>query len=583
MNVSTFLWRYLSKTKRWLIGAFFCISLGELSRQTGFYFASRIAEVLNENSSKYVLLKQAVFYSFLFGVFIQGRTVIHNFHYALDTIFQPRIQTKMTRDLFSYAHKHSMQFFAEEMAGRISGKVMQIVASVIELKHQLFSPLLSFFRISIGFFFLSGIHIHLGLALVVFICFYILFLWYMSQKMTQASVVVYDQETAVNGVLVDTLFNYNIVKNDGNILHEKRSFFEKIKKWVRLERNIYRLDFQMHFIQGVVRSLMQMVFLFIPLYYWLQNEISVADFVLAESLITYLTLFGLNIAIPVANFCKAWGAIQDGLDFIYRPLQITDKKDAKNIQIKKGAIVFKNVSFNYNGKTSQLQFKNFNLNINSKTKVGLVGMSGSGKSSLIKLVMRYYDVLKGKIFIDGIDISKVKQASLREYISVIEQNPSLFNRSIKENIKYGKLTASDEEVITAAKQAYIHDMIMRLPNGYDTVVGERGIILSGGERQRIAIARAILKDAPILILDEATSALDSESEISIQKSLKKIMKNKTVIAIAHRLSTLREMDILLVMKNGKIIEKGTHAQLLKSGGVYSAFYKLQTQSFKRTK
>lgn len=212
-------------------------------------------------------------------------------------------------------------------------------------------------------------------------------------------------------------------------------------------------------------------------------------------------------------------------------------------------------------------------------KIGLVGRSGSGKSSLIKLLSRYYDIQRGKITIDGQDISGVTQESLRRQIALIPQDPSLFNRSIMENIRYGRPQATDEEVFDAARRAYIHDFIMRLPEGYQSKVGERGVMLSGGERQRIAIARAILKNAPILILDEATSALDSESEKYIQESLKSLMADKTVIAIAHRLSTLKEMDRIIVMDKGKIVESGSHAALIRRKGVYWGFYAMQSSGF----
>ena len=584
MTVSRFLWHYLSKRKRWLLGALTCIGLAELSRQIGFYYASRIANVLSQQTDRLMAFYDAVFYALLFGLFIQGRTLIQNFHYVLDIIFVPDLKAKISKDLFNYAHKHSVQFFAEEMSGRIAGKINQTVQAVFDLKKHFFSPFLSFFRLFIGCCFLSSIHIVFGFALVVFVFLYTFFLWYSSQKMIKASVKVHDKESLVNGVLVDTLFNYNLVKNDGNMFYEKRRLFNDIKNWVYLDRNIYKIDFYMQSMQGIVCSVLRMSFLFIPLYYWMQNQISVADFVLAESLVTYLTMFAMNVSGPVSRFFRAWGGIKDGLDFIYRPLQVQDKKHAKPIQIKKGKIAFKKISFFYrnvkNKKANHL-FKMFDLSIDPKTKIGLVGSSGSGKSSLVKLLMRYYDIQEGEILIDEQNISKVTQESLRKSISVIEQNPCLFNRSIKENIGYGNLSATDEEIVWAAKKAYIHDFIMRLPQGYDTIVGERGIILSGGERQRIAIARAILKDSKILILDEATSALDSESELYIQKALKSIMKDKTVIAIAHRLSTLREMDCILVMEKGKIVEKGTHKELLKKEGYYASFYHLQTKNFKR--
>ncbi len=583
MHVRSFLWRYLSKAKFWIVGAFLCIGFGEGARQTGFYFASRIAGVLSDTGSKDELFKSAIFYALMFGIFIQLRTVIHNIHYWFDATYYPKIQAKILKDLFTQAHQQSVQFFTEEMAGRVAGKINQTVHAVFHLKQQFFSPLLSFFRLAIGCYFLSQIHITLGISLIFFSIFYVFLLYITSNKLVKASKDVHDKESEINGILVDTLFNYNIIKNDGNIHFEKRNFFSHIKNWIYLERNVYHIDFYVHTTQGIICALIRMVFLLIPLYYWLYDKITVADFVLAETLITYLTMFGMNITGPVSRFCRALGGIQDGLNFIYRPLQVTDTPNATKLLIKKPVIQFKNISFKYQPTDKKTLFKNFNLMIPEKVKIGLVGSSGSGKSSLIKLLLRYYDIQKGNILIDNQDISLVTQNSLRKNISIVDQNPALFNRSILENIRYGNPHATDEDVIQAAKKAYIHDMIMRLPKAYHTNVGERGIILSGGERQRIAIARAILKDAPILILDEATSALDSESELYIQRALKSIMKNKTVIAIAHRLSTLKEMDKLIVLQKGKIIEQGTHKELLETKGVYANFYNLQIRNIKRKK
>ena len=269
--------------------------------------------------------------------------------------------------------------------------------------------------------------------------------------------------------------------------------------------------------------------------------------------------------------------LKDGLKLLSRPFEVVDAPNARRLKVKAGQIDFKDVNYHY--KHSDALFKGFNLHINAGEKIGLVGRSGSGKSTLIKLLSRYYDIQGGSICIDEQNIAEVTQKSLRAAIALIPQDPSLFNRTIMENIRYGKLRASDEEVYAAAKKAYIHDFIMSLPEGYKSKVGERGVMLSGGERQRIAIARAILKDAPILILDEATSALDSESEKYIQASIRELMKNKTVIAIAHRLSTLKEMDKIIVMDKGKIIESGTHTELLRKKGLYHGFYDMQSQGF----
>lgn len=259
------------------------------------------------------------------------------------------------------------------------------------------------------------------------------------------------------------------------------------------------------------------------------------------------------------------------------PQTIADKPNAKRLVKQKSEIVFDNVSFTYkNGKNV---LKNFNLTVASNEKLGIVGLSGSGKTTLINLLLRMYDVDTGAIKINGRDIRDLIQNSLHKNISVVPQDVTLFNRTILENIRYGAPNASRADVIQAAKHAYIHDFIMGLPNGYDTLVGNRGVKLSGGQRQRVAIARAILKDAPILVFDEATSALDSESEKYIQNALNRIMHGKTAIVIAHRLSTLRNMTRIVVIQNGKIVETGTHKQLLRANGAYRKLWNMQTDGF----
>jgi ATP-binding cassette, subfamily B, multidrug efflux pump len=276
------------------------------------------------------------------------------------------------------------------------------------------------------------------------------------------------------------------------------------------------------------------------------------------------------------------GTVQDGMNTLSSPQEVVDNIEAKDIKVEQGAIVFDHVSFHY-GKGSGV-IKNLCLSIKPGEKVGLVGRSGSGKSTLVHLLLRFHDVESGTITIDGQNISNIKQDSLRAAIGVVAQDTSLLHRSVKDNILYGKPDASDAAMITAAKRAEAHEFIQRLSDqdgrtGYAAYVGEHGVKLSGGQRQRIAIARALLKDAPILVLDEATSALDSEIEAAIQENLYRLMTGKTVIAIAHRLSTVAAMDRLIVLDQGDIIEQGNHDELINHGGVYAQLWAHQSGGF----
>ena len=312
-------------------------------------------------------------------------------------------------------------------------------------------------------------------------------------------------------------------------------------------------------------------------FYYYQN-LSLEHIILATTLSMRLNDHIEQTAHLIGEIISIKASIDDALELLYQPFEITNAPNAKKLKLKDNSICFKNVSFQYS-KDKPL-FNNLNLSIKPNEKVGLVGLSGSGKSTLIKLILRSYNLNKGKILISNQDISKTTLFSLHQNISLISQEPCLFNRSIMDNLKFANKNATFDDIINACKLAHIHDTIEKMPLSYDSIIGERGVKLSGGERQRISIAQSILKNTPILILDEATSALDSDSELAIEKALSNIMKNKTVIAIAHRLSTLKNMDRIIVLDNGKIIEEGTIKELLKNkDGTFYHLYKLQTEGY----
>lgn len=321
------------------------------------------------------------------------------------------------------------------------------------------------------------------------------------------------------------------------------------------------------------------------LFYWQVGTVTAGDIAISVALAMRLNSMSQWIMWEISGLFENIGMVQDGIDTLSLPTEVKDVANAPFLQVKQGAIQFDNITFDYKSVADNIAvFDGLKLSIQAGEKVGIVGKSGAGKSTLVNLLLRFYDVGKGTISIDGQDISRVSQESLRANISMVTQDTSLLHRSIRENILYGKPDASEQEVITAARQAEAHEFILSLTDqqgqrGYDAMVGERGVKLSGGQRQRIAIARVLLKDAPILVLDEATSALDSEVEVAIQESLNKIMANKTVLAIAHRLSTIAAMDRLIVLDKGKVVEMGTHQELLAKGGQYARLWQHQTGGF----
>jgi ABC-type multidrug transport system fused ATPase/permease subunit len=330
--------------------------------------------------------------------------------------------------------------------------------------------------------------------------------------------------------------------------------------------------------QGAFMVVIQVGLLFGALHLWLAGKLVVGDFVLIQ---VYVLGIIDNLVGVGRELRRIYDAVADAgemLEILMTPHEIQDIPDAKDLQIKDAAIHFDNVRFTY-ASQSDAVLNDFDVSIRGGERVGLVGRSGAGKSTVTKLLLRTYDLNSGSISIDGQDISKVTQESLHRAVSVVPQESILFHRSLRDNIAYGKIDADEDEIEEAAKLAQAHDFISLLPLGYETLVGERGVKLSGGERQRVAIARAILKDAPILVLDEATASLDSESEVAIQKALRELMKGKTVIAIAHRLSTLREMDRIIVLDHGSIVEEGSHDELLQKSGIYADLWRHQAGGF----
>ncbi len=583
MTPLSFLKPYFRQNKWFLTIIVVTYLCGELSRQFSFYFSSRLVGLISDETTKADLLQPAaILIGLIFlGVFFRG--FFHNF---VSTYFEkemlPVVNMRVALRVFGQAHKHSLQFFNEEMSGRIAGKAVGVVQNVRFLYKNTQRPGMLIFRMIIAMFFLIKINVTVALSVCVFLALYLKIIIYWGAKVKDYSTLHHNQKSIATGILVDTLFNATLIKNDGHMGTERFHMWHALRSVIRTNQDIYKAETWMYVSEGLCQGALQIVGLSIPFFFWMYDKLSIADFVFVESMLTYLIAFGMNFANPGSKLMRNWGSLKDGLSFLWRPFQVVDKSDAFPLTVSKADICFNDVTFFYkpshSDKEPNVLFDHFNLTIPAGAKIGLVGHSGSGKSSLVKLLARSYDIQGGSILIDNTNVADVTQDTLRRNIALIPQEPSLFNRTIMENIRYGNPAATDEDVVEAATKAYCHDFITRLPNGYESKVGERGIMLSGGERQRIAIARAILKNAPILILDEATSALDSESEIFIQKALHDLMKTKTVIAIAHRLSTLREMDKLIVMDKGRIIETGTHDELLAAKGAYAAFYQLQAHS-----
>jgi len=384
-------------------------------------------------------------------------------------------------------------------------------------------------------------------------------------------------ESVVAGQLVDCITNNSNVR-----IFSKRDYeISRIHKFLLVSEKAYQKKelflLVLNCIQGFFIAIMMGFAVYFLVYLYGKDLISIGDFALILGISMELGHMMWYTMSRVDEFNQAIGKCKQCLATLMTCPNITDRVDALDLLVQHGQITFDKVKFHYKG--IKPIFEDKTVVIEAGQKVGLVGYSGSGKSTFASLILRLYEVTEGRVLIDEYDIKDITQDSLRRNIALIPQDPSLFHRSIMDNIRYGRTDATDEEVIEAAKSAHAHEFISKLPEGYQSLVGERGVKLSGGQRQRIAIARAILKKSPILILDEATSQLDSVTESYIQESLAALMQGKTTIVIAHRLSTLLHMDRILVFDKGKIVEDGTHSKLLKSGGLYKTLWDAQVGGF----
>jgi len=383
------------------------------------------------------------------------------------------------------------------------------------------------------------------------------------------------QDTKVGAVLSDIITGNPTVKSFGSEEYENSIFSFVAEDWRTKTQTSYIWATHIDFVRELVRILMIVGMLAITFYLWANNKAGVGDIIVVIS--TYFLIGGYlrEVGRYVDHIQRAVSDMEDVIWYWKTDIAVKDKVNASVLRADKGRVSFNNIDFSYDHQSEAI-YQDFSLDITAGEKIALVGHSGSGKSTFVKLLQRLYDIQSGEIVIDGTNIADVTQSSLRQAISLVPQDPILFHRSLRDNIAYAKPEASMEEVIDASKRAFAHEFIEGLPQGYETLVGERGIKLSGGERQRVAIARAILSDSPILILDEATSALDSVSENYIQKALKELMKGRTTITIAHRLSTIKDVDRILVFDKGRVVEEGTHDSLLKNhNSHYKKLYDMQ--------
>lgn len=576
-----FVWKYM-RSQKWLFVAILLLDCSAWSLDTVAwpYILNHVIEVFLQFESDRVAAWQALKWPIVTGIslIIYIETAFRTMGFLMARTL-PKLQADIRMAMFDHVQRHSPRYFNDRFAGGLANKITDMTTQLEIMIQQIFWPILPAISSSIlGTLFLSFISPIFGMLLLVWIAIHLT----ICVKFTR-SCERYEHQHAVarstllgrivdsftNNFAVNLFFRFDREKRGVGIFQQEEERSNRFsRQYVEKMRSYLAVLYFFMVIVGINGTL---------IYMWIRGQVSTGQVVQVFNTILSLAMIFWNVGSKLPTLFQAVGGIRQAYQLMLDPQDIRDVPLAKPLKVKEGKIVFSDVTFAYGGKKL---FKNKHVTIQAGEKVGLVGFSGAGKSTFINLILRFFPIDGGKILIDDQDIAGVTLESLRSQIALIPQDPLLFHRSLRENIAYGANKPTQDQIIQAAKLAHCTEFIENLPQKYETKVGERGTKLSGGEKQRIAIARAILADAPILILDEATSALDSVTERYIQDSLEKLMENRTSLVIAHRLSTLVHMDRILVFDKGKIVEEGSHDFLINNRkGLYAKMWKMQVDGF----
>lgn len=502
--------------------------------------------------------------------------------YRLVSILSIRLQSHVIADLsqtaFAYLIQHSYNFFTNSFSGSLVRKVNRLSRSFEEIADQVTWSLLPLMISIIGILIVVfKRNVTIGFILLGWVFIFLLINYLFSNWKQKYELAKAAKDSEATGVLADAITNSVNIKLFTGYTHELTLYHKVMEEWRRITRFSWRLNEVMDAIQAALMIAIEFAIFYFAVKFWQRSLLTIGDFALLQAYLVTLLSRLWDFGRVLRRLYSAFADAAEMIEIMKTPHEIRDKAAAKSLVVTQGKIEFKQVDFSFHQTRKVLD--KFNLTIAPGERVALVGSSGAGKSTITNVLFRFYDIDRGQILIDGQNIAEVTQASLRDAIALVPQEPILFHRTLMENIRYGRRDATDEEVMAASRRARCHEFINELPEAYNTYVGERGIKLSGGERQRVAIARAILKNAPILALDEATSSLDSESEALIQDALRELMHNKTVIVIAHRLSTIMQMDRIVVIDEGQVVDTGTHQELLKRAGIYQTLWEIQAGGF----
>ncbi len=572
-----FMWHVSKEHKRYLFGAVAAVTVAELASTSIPYIFRSIIDIAQGTLARTASVSDVWFWAIAYPVTLGIVFLAWRVSGFVGMEWATRANATAYKTLFSHLSRHSHSYFSDRFAGSLSSKVTHASEGIQSLCEAFiwnyYSTLLSLVFTISYIAFTSTVAALLFVALIIILVPLNIFL----AKYRRPHVVEYsEQTTKARGYAVDAITNMAAIRQFARMNDEEVRFGEQVAKMRLLNVKQWRISEWALVTNNVIIVIFEALILLVSVRLWIAGSITVGELVMVTTLMMSVQGTLTFIGSSMNGFIRRFGEIQEGLTDILVEHEIIDVPTAKPLTATEGKIEWQQVNFKY-GENSV--FSDFNLAIKPGQRVGLVGQSGAGKTTFVSLLLRQHELESGAVCIDGQNIAEVTQDSLRENITIVPQEPMLFHRSIRENIAYGKPDATMEEIIAVAEKAQAHEFIVTLKDGYDTLVGERGVKLSGGQKQRVAIARAMLKDAPILVLDEATSALDSESEVAIQKALHALMEGKTVIAIAHRLSTLREMDRIIVLDTGKIVEDGTHKKLTKAGGMYARLWEHQAGGF----
>lgn len=573
-----FFWKHITRHKHIAVVLALALILGVVASMIWPILFRDFFNTLLTDQSKEVIAA-SLFSTLLLIMLVEGIEWIgwRTAHY-LHNFFQSSVMADINNECFEYIHQHSYRFFTDNFVGSLVKKVNRLVRGFERVMDKVYWDLGTMaLRLLIILGVLLYIHPILGSIMGVWTAIFMYINYRLSIYKLKFDIPRSRQDSKVTASLADTITNNVNIKLFSSLKFELNKFKNVTKAWFKINKKAWDVNAHIEAGQALLMILFEFCILYAAIKLWQRGLIDIPDFFLIQAYIFEMFHQLWNFGRNLRDLYEALADSEEMTLILNMPHEIKDEPGAKLLKARNGKIEFNKVKFSYGQKESVI--KNLSFRIKPGEKVALIGPSGGGKSTIVKLLLRLFDINGGEILVDGQDVAKVTQDSLRKQIALVPQDPILFHRSLMENIRYGR-KASDQEVFAAAKMANCYDFIMKFPKKFDTYVGERGIKLSGGQRQRVAIARAILTNASILVFDEATSSLDSESEKLIQDAFDKLTKNKTTLIIAHRLSTIMSVDRIFVLDEGKIIEEGRHSDLIgKKSSLYKKLWELQVGGY----